>query len=188
MPSDLVDVKQRVPIGGETTPISGYINVGTQHLTGYRALWYARSRTGSSDYVRMARQRCVMTAMLQQLNPETVLLKFNGIASSASKVIQTSIPEGDLGTFVDLAIKAKAQKVTSVQFVPPLVVPKHPDFAAIRTLVANAITAAEKPPASASASSTAKSTAKAGSSTSKSSTSSSAATGDVDAKAVCSAG
>ena len=129
-----VDVKQRVPIGGETTPISGYINVGTQHLTGYRALWYARSRTGSSDYARMARQRCVMTAMLQQLNPETVLLKFNGIASASSKVISTSIPEGDLGTFVDLAIKAKSQKVTSVQFVPPLVVPKHPDFAAVQRL------------------------------------------------------
>jgi hypothetical protein len=125
-----------------------------------------------------------MTAMLQQLNPETVLLKFNGIAAASSKVIETSIPEGDLGTFVDLAIKAKSQKVTSVQFVPPLVVPKHPDFAAIRTLVAKAISAAEKPPVSASASSTATSTA---SSAAKGSTSSSATTGDVDAKAVCSA-
>jgi LCP family protein required for cell wall assembly len=180
-----IDVKQRVPIGGETTKISGYINVGVQHLTGYRALWYARSRTGSSDYVRMARQRCVMTAMLQQLNPETVLLKFNGIASASSKVIQTSIPEGDLGTFVDLAIKAKSQKVTSVQFVPPLIVPKHPDFAAIRTLVANAIAAAEKPPVSASASSSASSTATSGAK--KSTTSTSATTGGVDAKAVCSA-
>jgi LCP family protein required for cell wall assembly len=180
-----IDVKQRVPIGGETTKISGYINVGTQHLTGYRALWYARSRTGSSDYARMARQRCVMTAMLQQLNPETVLLKFNGIASASSKVIQTSIPEGDLGTFVDLAIKAKSQKVTSVQFVPPLVVPKHPDFAAIRTLVANAISAAEKPPVSASASGTATSTAPSGAT--KGSTGASATTSGIDAKAVCSA-
>jgi LCP family protein required for cell wall assembly len=185
-----VDVKQRVPIGGETTKISGYINVGTQHLTGYRALWYARSRTGSSDYARMTRQRCVMTAMLQQLNPETVLLKFNGIASASSKVIQTSIPEGDLGTFVDLAIKAKAQNVTSVQFVPPLVVPKHPDFAAIRTMVANAISVAEKPPATASstAASTTKPTKTTTSAGSKTSTTASAATGDVDAKAVCSAG
>ena len=100
-------------------------------------------------------------------------------------MIQTSIPEGDLGTFVDLAIKAKSQKVTSVQFVPPLVVPKHPDFAAIRTLVANAISAAEKPPVSASASSTATSTASSGAT--KSSTSASATTSGVDAKAVCSA-
>ncbi len=186
-----IHVKQRVPIGGETTPISGYIKPGTQHLSGYRALWYARSRTGSSDYDRMARQRCVMTAMLQQLNPETVLLKFNGIASASSKVIRTTIPEGDLGTFVDLAIKAKSQKVTSVQFVPPLVIPKHPDFAAIRARVAGAIASAEKPPAT--ATSTAHATSS-GSKPSKSSSAgasrstSSASSGEVDAKAVCSAG
>jgi LCP family protein required for cell wall assembly len=184
-----IDVKTRVPIGGETTPISGYIKPGTQHLTGYRALWYARSRTGSSDYDRMARQRCVMTAMLQQLNPETVLLKFNGIASASSKVISTSIPEGDLGTFVDLAIKAKSQKVTSVQFVPPLTVPKHPDFAAIRARVASAVTTAEKPPASsASATSHSSGSASKGSSASSSAGSGSATGGAVDAKAVCSAG
>jgi LCP family protein required for cell wall assembly len=188
-----IHVKQRVPIGGETTPISGYIKPGTQHLSGYRALWYARSRTGSSDYDRMARQRCVMTAMLQQLNPETVLLKFNGIASASSKVISTTIPEGDLGTFVDLAIKAKSQKVSSVQFVPPLVIPKHPDFAAIRARVAGAIATAEKPPA---ASASATSHSSAGASTKPSGSSSarsgaaagSTASGAVDAKAVCSAG
>ena len=140
-----VDVKARVPIGGETTKISGYVNPGVRKLTGYQALWYARSRTGTSDYDRMARQRCVMTSMLDQLNPETVLLKFNGIASASSKVISTSIPEGDLGTFVDLALKAKAQKVTSVQFVPPVIVPAHPDFAHVRALVAGAIAAAEAP-------------------------------------------
>jgi LCP family protein required for cell wall assembly len=182
-----VDVKQRVPIGGETTPISGYINVGKQHLTGYRALWYARSRTGSSDYARMARQRCVMTAMLAQLNPETVLLKFNGIASASSKVISTSIPEGDLGTFVDLAIKAKSQKVTSVQFVPPLVVPKHPDFAVVQRLVASAIATAEKPPPTATSSAKASSTTKKAPGSTATSSSSAAASGEVDAKAVCSA-
>ena len=128
-----INVKTRVPIGGETTQISGYIKPGNRHLTGYQALWYARSRTGSSDYERMARQRCVMTAMLQQMSPQKVLLKFQGIASASGQVISTSIPDGEVGTFVDLALKAKSQKVTSVQFVPPLIVPKHPDFARIRS-------------------------------------------------------
>ncbi|MDH3463046.1 MAG: LCP family protein, partial [Acidimicrobiia bacterium] len=36
---------------------------GPQHLDGDLALAYSRSRTGSSDYVRMGRQRCVMTAL-----------------------------------------------------------------------------------------------------------------------------
>jgi LCP family protein required for cell wall assembly len=180
-----VDVKTRVPIGGETTKISGYVNVGTHHLTGYQALWYARSRTGTSDYDRMARQRCVMTAMLQQLSPETILAKFQGIASASSQVISTSIPESDLGTFVDLAIKAKSQKVTSVQFVPPVVVPKHPDFSQLRSMVTSAIAAAEKPPVTAKATATHSSTAKSSSTTKSPASSSSDA---VDAKAVCAAG
>jgi LCP family protein required for cell wall assembly len=185
-----INVKTRVPIGGETTKISGYIKPGKRHLSGYQALWYARSRTGSSDYERMARQRCVMTAMLQQLSPQRVLLKFQSIAAASGQVISTSIPDGEVGTFVDLALKAKAQKVTSVQFVPPVVVPKHPDFAAIRSLVDRAIAAAEKPPASATASPSA-SAAHSSSSPSASSGSSGGAgtapSGEVDAKAVCAA-
>ncbi len=178
-----VDVKARVPIGGETTKISGYVNPGVRKLTGYQALWYARSRTGTSDYDRMARQRCVMTSMLDQLNPETVLLKFNGIASASSKVISTSIPEGDLGTFVDLALKAKAQKVTSVQFVPPVIVPAHPDFAHVRALVAGAIAAAEAPPATSTASASHSSSSSTHSSAS--STTAASSRDAVDAKAVC---
>ena len=49
--------------------ISGWIEPGTQHLDGYHALWYARSRQGSTNYERMARQRCVMTAMVDQVDP-----------------------------------------------------------------------------------------------------------------------
>jgi LCP family protein required for cell wall assembly len=140
-----IHVKTKVPIGGETSPISGYIRPGTRHLTGFQALWYARSRTGSSDYERMARQRCVMTAMLQQLSPQKLLLKFQGIASASGQVVSTSIPDSEVGTFVDLALKAKGQQVTSTQFVPPLIVPKHPDFTQIRGLVTKAIAAAENP-------------------------------------------
>jgi polyisoprenyl-teichoic acid--peptidoglycan teichoic acid transferase len=177
-----INVKTRVPIGGETTKISGYIRPGVRHLTGYQALWYARSRTGSSDYERMARQRCVMTSMLQQMSPQKVLLKFQSIASASSQVISTSIPDSEIGTFVDLALKAKSQKVTSVQFVPPLILPVHPDFAKVRTVVGNAIAAAEKPP-----SSTASASASGSSHASGSPTSGPGATdGQVDAKAVCS--
>ncbi len=36
-------VGSRVPIGGGTSRVSGYISPGSQHLDGYHALWYARS-------------------------------------------------------------------------------------------------------------------------------------------------
>jgi hypothetical protein len=136
----------------------------------------------------MARQRCVMTAMLQQVNPQTMLTKFRDVAKASAQVVSTDIPEADLGTFVELGLKAKKEKVTSVQFVPPLVTPSHPDFAKVRQLVASAISKSEKP-----AKAKGSGTSGAGgssSATSPSSTGGSAsANGDepVDAKAVCKA-
>jgi LCP family protein required for cell wall assembly len=139
-------VNQVVPIGGGTSRVSGYIQPGTQHLDGYRALWFARSRHGANDYERMARQRCVMDAMLRQLDPATVLTKFQGIAAASKQVVSTDLPAGELATFLDLAVKAKSQKISSVQFVPPLIDPAHPDFGLIRSKVSAAIDASEHAP------------------------------------------
>ncbi|HEY6797250.1 MAG TPA: LCP family protein [Kineosporiaceae bacterium] len=146
-----VTVTKPVPIGGGTSRVSGYIRPGTQTLDGYHALWFARSRHGANDYERMARQRCVMDAMVHQLDPATVLTKFQGIAAASKQVVSTDIPSGELATFLDLAARAKAQKISSVQFVPPLINPARPDFDVIHTKVAAAIDASRRPaPAAAS--------------------------------------
>lgn len=182
-----LNVNRRVPIGGGSSRITGWIEPGkNKHLNGYRALWFARSREGSSDYERMARQRCVMTAMLQQVNPQTMLTKFRDVAKASAKVVSTDIPEADLGTFVELGLKAKKEKVTSVQFVPPLITPSHPDFAKVRQLVASAISKSEKASSGKAGSG---GTSKPTSSASAGSSSGSGSSGDepVDAKAVCSA-
>jgi LCP family protein required for cell wall assembly len=141
-----IDVKQDVPIGGISTDVSGTIKAGKQKLDGYHALWYARSRTDSSDYARMARQRCVMAAMLDQLDPGTVLLKFQAIAKAGKQVMSTDIPSSELGTFVDLAMQVKKQKITTVQFVPPLIKTSHPNLFTIKSKVRQAIDASEAPP------------------------------------------
>ena len=135
-----LDIGKRVPIGGGGSPIKGYIEAGkNQHLDGYHALWFARSRAESTDYERMARQKCVMSAMLNQLSPQTVLTKFQGIASASKQVVKTNIPAGELGTFTDLALDAKKLPVSSFSAVPPLIHTGDPDFALIRTKVAEAI-------------------------------------------------
>ena len=135
-----LDVGKRVPIGGSGSPIKGYIEAGkNQHLDGYHALWFARSRAESTDYERMTRQKCVMSAMLNQLSPQTVLTKFQGIASASKQVVKTDIPAGELGTFTDLALDAKKLPVSSFSAVPPLIHTGDPDFALIRTKVAEAI-------------------------------------------------
>ncbi|HET9654754.1 MAG TPA: LCP family protein [Kineosporiaceae bacterium] len=134
-----ITVGARVPIGGGTSKVSGYLEPGAQTLDGYHALWFARSRHGADDYARMSRQRCVMDAMLHQLDPATVLARFQSIAAAGRNVVSTDIPSGDLATFIDLATKARGQRVTSVQFVPPLIQPAYPDYRLIRDRVAAAL-------------------------------------------------
>ncbi len=191
-------VGSRVPIGGGTSRITGYIKPGRQHMDGYHALWYARSRQGSSDYERMARQRCVMTAMVNQLDPATLLARFQRIAAAGKQVVHTDLPASQLATFIDLGTKAKAAKITSVQFVPPLTTPARPDFVAIRRSVQVALATARstanaagtagpggKPSAAKPSASRSGSTSKPGASAAAGSAAKGA---EVDVRTVCSAG
>ncbi|MGI8434878.1 MAG: LCP family protein [Nocardioidaceae bacterium] len=138
-----VKVAERIPIGGVGGPISGWIEAGRQHLDGYQTLWYARSRATSDDYSRMARQKCVMNAMLQQLDPRRVVTNFGDIAQAGKQVISTSIPASELDTFVKLALKARTLPLSTVSFVPPKIDTGNPDWALIRSMVADALAASE---------------------------------------------
>ena len=53
-----------------------YIEPGLQHLDGFHALWYSRSRAGSDDFSRMRRQRCVAGALMQQADPVGLLQSY----------------------------------------------------------------------------------------------------------------
>ena len=106
-------------------------------------MWFARSRADSSDYDRIVRQKCVMTAMLNQLDPMTVLTKFNKIARASKQVVATDIPTSDINTMLDLAVKAKQVPVSSVAIVPPLIQPGDPDFAVVRSAVQEKIAKSE---------------------------------------------
>jgi polyisoprenyl-teichoic acid--peptidoglycan teichoic acid transferase len=139
-----MDVYRRVPIGGGHAKLYGYVEAGkNRHLDGRQALWFARSRSDSSDYDRMVRQKCVMNAMLNQLDPVTVLTKFNSIASASKEIVATDIPKSEISTMLDLATKAKAKPVASLAVVPPLIQPGAPNFATIRKATAAKIAAAE---------------------------------------------
>jgi LCP family protein required for cell wall assembly len=139
-----ITVKYRTPIGGGTSPIVGWIEPGQQHLDGYHALWYARSRQGSTNYERMARQRCVMTAMADQLDPQTVLVRFQKIAGASSGLIQTDLPQSELGRFADLAMKTRQHPIRSVNFVPPLMKPWDYDASLVTSTVQRTIKASEQ--------------------------------------------
>ena len=126
-----------IPDGSLTIP------PGVQHMDGVTALWYARSRTGSDDYARMARQKCVIGAVARQADPSTVVRNFEDIAASTTGTVSTDVPQDALPQLLELALRGKDLGLTTVQFVPPLVVPASPDYDAVREAVQDAIDASE---------------------------------------------
>ena len=143
-----VDVPTRIARFGSTDSWKAndprnWIEPGTQVLSGKEALWYGRSRYGADDYVRMGRQKCLMSYMLDQLSPRNVLLNAEEIAASSTEMMSTDIPAQDLQRFVDLAAKARQAKISTVSLVPPAVSVGNPDYPRIRQMIAEAIEESE---------------------------------------------
>ncbi len=137
-----LNVRDRIPIG---LPVTDYIEPGVQKLNGFQTLWFARSRESADDYARMARQKCVMSAMLQQLGPQTVVTKFEELARAGQELISTNLPASELDDFAQLALRARSQKVGTVSFVPPEISTSDPDIDRIRSMIDTAIERSEAP-------------------------------------------
>jgi LCP family protein required for cell wall assembly len=142
-----LNVRQPIPVGGLGADVTGYIKPGVRKLNGMDTLWFARSRDSSDDYSRMARQKCVMNAMLHQVSPETVLTNFEKIAKASSAMISTDIPASEVDRFMALALNAKGQPIATLSLVPPLINTGDPDIGLIHRKVAQALAASEHPAA-----------------------------------------
>ena len=138
-----LNVRQAIPVGGLGDDVTGYIQPGISKLDGHDTLWFARARDDSDDYSRMARQKCVMNAMLQQISPQDAVRNFEGIAKASSAMISTNIPASEVDLFAALALKAKGQRISTLSLVPPMVDTAHPDIKMIKAKVAAAIDRAE---------------------------------------------
>jgi polyisoprenyl-teichoic acid--peptidoglycan teichoic acid transferase len=155
--SDLIDSLGGITVNvPERTPLAAaipgakpfaWVEAGEQHLSGYTALWYARSRYESTDFERMSRQRDVQEAILRSFTPATVLLKFQDVAAAGTQVVKTDIPSVMLGLFVELATKSRALPVTRLELVPPDFSPAHPDYDKIAAAVKGAFAAPTPSPA-----------------------------------------
>ena len=66
------------------------------------------------------------------------------IAGAASGVLQTDLPQSELPQFAELAMKARSHKITSVNFVPPLIKPWDYDPHLVTRTVASTIRTSEK--------------------------------------------
>ncbi|MFD9944978.1 LCP family protein [Nonomuraea sp. NPDC059023] len=139
-----IRVERDIPWGG-LYGTAGTIKAGTRVLSGEEALWYGRSRVGSDDFSRMARQRCVIGAFAQQATPMKVLSNFEKVARAAKRMASTNIPHELLEHLVNLAVKVKGARITSLQFVPPEFYSGRPDWIKIRKASAKALTDSLKP-------------------------------------------
>jgi LCP family protein required for cell wall assembly len=149
-----LNVERPLPIGRSDK----YLQPGRRVLNGYDALWYARSRRDSSDYDRMKRQRCLIGAAIDQADPVKLALAFPQLAASAQRNVETDIPSSHLDAFVQLAMRIKDAKVTSLAFTDEVIRPANPNFEEIRAAVKKAVADTEKAPATAKPKPTAPST------------------------------
>jgi LCP family protein required for cell wall assembly len=144
-----VHIPQDIPYGGpeDGSAPTGVLKAGDRHLSGKQALWFGRSRTSSSDFVRMGRQKCLMKDVAEQADPQRVLTSFQKLATAAKKTISTNIPAAMLPALVRLSGTMKnGAQVSSLMFVPPQFHVVRPDLEVMRRAAAKAIAASEQLP------------------------------------------
>jgi LCP family protein required for cell wall assembly len=98
------------------THVMTTIPAGSHLLDGDLALAYARSRTGSNDYSRMARQRCVLTALAEQIDPFTLLPRLGGILDALKENVTTDISSEQIPSLVNLGALLSSERVMVVGF------------------------------------------------------------------------
>lgn len=142
-----VNINDRVPIGGDTDahiPPRDYLEPGpNQHLSGFKAMWFARGRYGlkGGDFDRMDRQRCVIDAMVKQANPANIVSRYEAIARASTGLIITDIPQQTLPAFVDLALRVKDANLRSIVFKNDVAgfTSSNPDWSLVRSKVKSSL-------------------------------------------------
>lgn len=148
-----INVRERTPIGGRMYDgcvgsldciipgtIKNWIEPGKQHLNGYHTMWYARSRIMSNDFNRMDRQRCVVGAILNQVDPWQMLVKYPQLADAIQDSVAVDLSEDELPAFVELVERIQAGgSIRSVTFNPKNINVVDPDLDKVHRTVQRAI-------------------------------------------------
>jgi LCP family protein required for cell wall assembly len=103
--------------GGPALDIT--VQPGEYHFDGLTALAYVRSRVQSWDYSRMARQRCVVGALIDQVGPLEVLTRFGPFTDIVADHVVTDIPIDRADELLAIAGRMDPDHMQSVNFVPP---------------------------------------------------------------------
>lgn len=97
-----IDVVVEEPIVDATYPTDDYgtirieIPAGPQHMDGEMALWYARSRHGSSDFDRARRQQEIVIALTRRMLQPSAWPRLPAVYQAVRSNIDTDMGVGDL--------------------------------------------------------------------------------------------
>jgi LCP family protein required for cell wall assembly len=116
VPTELKDSQYSRPQDGVDITLD--IKPGVQHMDGFTALAYARSRHQDSDYGRMIRQQAVLRALRDQLNPCELLPRVPSIISALGDLFWTDMPIADAPTLVALASKVTTGNLNNIALTP----------------------------------------------------------------------
>jgi len=97
-----------------------YIPSGIQHMNGAEALRYARSRHGSSDFDRGARQQRVLLSLREQADPQDLIPRLPQLITALKSAVATDIPVNQLAPLLGLASQVDTKSIRSYVFAPPL--------------------------------------------------------------------
>lgn len=145
VPRDLPIGNKEIPGTGTCTTPRGYVKAGEdRHLDGAEALWFARSRCGSSDYDRMARQQCVIKAVVGRADPAKVLTQYQSLASAAKDTITTDVPDKLFPALIELLVTVQKGGIESVSldndfFAEMGTTSANPDYEQVHEAVAEAL-------------------------------------------------
>ena len=153
---DGVRVTARNPVTDDSYPIGGgkyariHVLAGVHAMDGAEALIFARSRHGSSDFDRAARQQQVISAIRAQSDMAAITRNLPSLAAALKDSLKSDFPQQDLPLLLDLIAQIDAGSIRSIVFTPPTYQTVGsdsrgyiitPDVAKIRAAVLQAFTA-----------------------------------------------
>jgi len=133
-----VDVTVERPIAdlGYRDTLTGqrgfFLDAGLQHLDGYAALGYARSRmsAGESDFTRAERQQVLLTAIARKLTAGNLLMTLPGLLDAVRDNLATDIPSRRIPDLAAEIQDAELETIEQVVLGPPDYVVAEADTAA----------------------------------------------------------
>lgn len=101
------------------TEIGFYVPAGWHHFDGKYGVAYARSRHGSSDYARAARQQQLLLALRDKLGDPAILLNLPTILDAVSHTVTTDAPLDRLPELVSIALQSGYADTRNIVLDPP---------------------------------------------------------------------